>query len=74
MTCAPTVRRHRSEVDGDVSEMETRVDRRDPVRRLHRGFFDCVRLAERLRRQDAGEPVLELHKDHRGRQETDGAA
>ena len=54
------------------AQTAVREERRDPNRRLHRGFFDCVRLAERVRRQDAGQPVLELHDKHRGRQETDG--
>ena len=49
-----------------VSHTEARLERRDPNRRRHRGFFDCARLAARLDRQDAGEPVLELHDDRRG--------
>lgn len=46
-------------------EIRAELDRRLELIRLARGWSNFVRLVERIRRKDAGEPVVRIHDEGR---------
>lgn len=46
-------------------EIRAEIDRRLELARLARGWGNFVRLVERIRRKDAGEPLVRLHEEER---------